>query len=406
MPDYLYKATTQDGKTKNGVITASDRNDAFSILQEQKLVVEEVRAIEVGLRLDNLFEKAKDFTNRVTLKDKLYLTRQLATIIRAGIPLIRALSIQETQTKNPKLKKIIQNIMSGLEAGRNFSETLTAYPDVFDNYYVNLIRAGEVSGSLDETLDRLAEQLEKTKSIQSKIRSALTLPLFTIIVMIGVMVLMMVMVIPQLADLFTSEGVELPMPTKVMIWLSNSLINHWYVYIIVIVVTITAFLMYIRSEDGKKQWDRFVLKPPVFGPLLQKMNVARFARNLATMMADGVPIIQAIGVVGDTITNYHYNKSVQNLIPLVEKGVSLQTATGRDPLFPSIMVQMLAIGEESGAIDAMMMKIAIFYEEEIDATIKNLTTLLEPFIIVLLAGGVGFIAVSILGPIYGLVEVI
>lgn len=406
MTDFLYKATNKSGKFKTGVIAAATINEARVALKKQDLLVQEIKPTETGLTLDNLWERVKQWFNRITLKDKVFFTRQLSTIIAAGFPLLRALYLQEKQTRKKKFQDIIQRLIADLEGGKEFSKALAKYPEVFDDFYVSLIRAGEVSGSMDESLSRLADQLEKTQTLQFKIKSALVLPGFTFLVMIGVVVVMLVFVFPQISDLFKEEGVELPLATSVLIWLSEFLIQFWYAIVIALGITIFLLARFIRTPEGRKLYDKFVLKPPIFGPLLQKIYLERFSLNLGTMLKAGVPIIQAMQVVADTLTNVHYRQSVLDLIPQVEKGRSLSKSCSKDTNFSFLMVQMISIGEESGALDDMLLKIAKFYEEEIDVTVKNLTTLLEPFIVVIIALGVGFIGVAILGPIYGLVAVI
>ncbi|MEI6222462.1 MAG: type II secretion system F family protein [bacterium] len=406
MAEFLYKATDKSGKFKTGVISADDIQSAREELKKQQLLVKEIKATEGSTSLNNLIEKLLKWLNRITLKDKVFFTRQLATIINAGIPLLRALYIQEKQTSKKKFKSIISRVISDLESGKDFSQALAQHPDVFDDFYISLVKAGEVSGSLDETLERLAEQLEKTQTLVRKIKSAIVLPAFTVVIMIGVIIVMLIFVIPVLSDLFRDEGVQLPIATRILIFLSDFLLNYWYILLAGTVVGTVSWLQFIRTEKGKSFYDKWRLKPPIFGPLIVKIYLARFARNLGTMLKDGVPIMQAIRVVANTLTNVHYRQSVLDLIPQIEKGKALSKAASKDPNFPFILVQMINVGEESGAIDQMLLRIAIFYEEEIDTTIKNLTTLLEPFMIIGLAVGIGFVGVAILGPIYGLVAVI
>ncbi len=407
MGTYLYKAKNASGTEEQGVLEASTKEEAQKILREKRLTVREIRYIgEKGSVLAPFIQMYKNYFQRVKIKEKVFFTRQIATIVNAGIPLLKALYIQQQQTKNKRFKAIIEELITDLEGGSSFSDGLAKHKDVFDNFFLSLVRAGEVSGSVDESLKRLANQMEKNYKLLSKIKSALVLPAFILVAMIGVVVLMLVYVIPQLSALFAEEGVALPLPTRILVFMSGFLLQYWFFVLLFVFSSISLLGYYISTPDGRSLYDRIIVKVPIFGPLLQKIYVDRFARNLGIMLEDGVPITTALTVVSETMGNVHYTKSVLDLIPQIEHGRSLTKATSGDDKFPFVTVQMINIGEESGELDTMLQKVAEFLEEEIDTTVKNLSTLLEPIVIVIMGFGVVFIAVAILGPIYGLVNVI
>jgi type IV pilus assembly protein PilC len=407
MGTYLYKGKTATGKEEQGVLEAPSKEEAQKLLRDRRMQVKELKYIgEKATLFSPLVALYKYYFQRISIKDKVFFTRQIATIINAGIPLLKALYIQKQQTRNKRFCVIIEELIADLEGGISLSESIAKHPDVFDTFYLSLVRAGEVSGSVDESLRRLADQLEGNYKLLGKLKSALVLPSFIFVAMIGVVVLMLVYVVPQLSTLFTEEGVEMPLPTRIMIFMSNALLSYWFVIIIVLFVAFSLFTYYFRTPQGIALYDTLVTKVPIFGPLLQKIYIDRFSRNLGIMLEDGVPITTALNVVAETMGNTHYSKSVTDLIPQIEHGRSLTKATSADSRFPFIAVQMINVGEESGELDAMLMKVADFLEEEIDNTVKNLATLLEPLVIVIMGFGVVFLAVAILGPIYGLVNVI
>lgn len=340
---------------------------------------------------------------KVKLKDLVIFTRQLATMINAGVPLVRSLATMQKQTVNPVFKKQLVAISKDVESGISFADSLEKHPRTFSTIYINMIRAGEAGGILDEILKKLAVQQEKDAAIRAKFKSAMTYPAVLIFITISVFIMLMTFVVPKvgliIADL--TDG-ELPTMTKIMLGISDFLLDYWFIHITVVIVTSAILTRFLRTRKGKVTRDQILLHIPAIRTLVIKMAVARFSRIFASLMTAGVSVIEAIEITARAIGNTVIEKELMDAAKLVSNGEQLSTPLSKSKVFPPIVSQMMAIGEETGQTDTVLLKVADFYEEEVDAAVEGLSSILEPILIVVMGGMVGLIAASVIGPISSL----
>ena len=343
------------------------------------------------------------YLHRIKSKDKVLFSRQLSTLINAGLPLVQSLRNVMSQTENKSLKATIGYIISDVEGGSTFSAALNKYPTIFNRVFVSLVAAGETSGTLDASLERLANQQEKDAEILSKVRGAFIYPAIVLLVMVGVVTFMLVKVLPQVQTLYDGiKGIQLPLVTRILLAISNFVIKFWWIIIGFFLFGGISTTRWARTIGGKTVIDKVKMRAQPFGPLFMKLYMARFARTGQTLVASGVPLIQMLEITGDSVNNIHVEHSLAKAIEKVKGGKALSDSLTGDPNFLELVPNMLHIGEESGAIEAMMGKIADYYEKEVDNQIRNISTLIEPVLMVML-GLVAFVIVAaILLPIYGL----
>ena len=404
MADYSYRARDHNGTLKTGTIAASSEENAADVLAEHKLIL--TRLTE---KRDHGFDIGKIFgaiTGRISMKDRVIFTRQLGTMIKSGLPIVQALHILAEQTSNKRFAEIIRDMAGGIEGGTNFSTVLAKHSKHFDKVYVNLVRSGEASGHLDEVLQRLAIQQEKSYALARKVRGALMYPAFVLVALVGATVLMLIVVIPPLKQIFTDAGAKLPLPTQILIVMSDAMRTYWYLFILVTVVALFAFRKFLKSTAGRNLFDRFKLRVPIFGGLFQKIYVAQMTRTLASLVGSGVPILQALDIVSDSVGNVVFERGIKAAAKEVESGTPLSVPIRQNPVFPPMVAQMVSVGEQTGKMDSVLDKLAEFYEEEVDNVVKNLSTLLEPLLMVVMGIAVGGLLISILMPIYNLGNVI
>jgi type IV pilus assembly protein PilC len=398
----LYKYTAKNPKTGEKIsseLQADSIGSATKLIQEQGLTPITVKAVNE----DSSMGMGK-LLNRVKTKDKVVFSRQLSTLIGAGLPLVQSLRNVLEQTSNKTLKLAISQIISDVEAGKPFSEALSKHPKIFDKVFVSLIGAGEISGTLDESLERVANQQEKDAEIVSKVRGALVYPIIVLLVMVGVVVFMLVTVLPQVEILYDGlEGAgELPIFTRALLAVSHFIEDFWF-----IVLGVLAFGGFMGSRwantvGGRSTVDRLKMHIWPIGPLFMKMYMARFARTGTTMVASGVPLIQTLEIIGEAVNNVHIKKSIQVATEKVKGGKALSESIRVDPNFLRLVPDMLKIGEDSGQMEAMLEKTATYYEKEVDEQIKTVSTIIEPVMMVILGVVALVIVAAILLPIYGL----
>ena len=348
----------------------------------------------------NIFSKLK---NRVSTKDRVIFTRQLATLINAGLPLAQSLHTVQEQTENKKLKAAVQAIISSIEGGSSLSKAFAKHDKLFDELFIALVSAGEASGTLDKALERIADQQEKDAEIANKIRGALVYPAIVLFVIVAVVVFMLTTVVPQIEQLYDSLGQSLPILTAVMVWAANILINFWWLILAIIGVGIYFFKRYLDTDDGTRKLDLFKLNVPLFSDLFRKLYMARFARTGETLLKSGVPMVQMMHITSKAIGNVVVAEEIMRASEKVKSGKSLSSSIKNEEYVLSLVPQMISIGEQSGSIDAMMSKAADFYEKEIDNAIATISTAIEPVLMVVLAVVAGGMVGAILFPIYGLV---
>lgn len=399
MKKFLYEARDQStGKVTKAEVQAESEHAAARLLISQGFVPINIK------EKNNSDNPLSNFTNRITTKDRIVFTRQLATLIGAGLPLSQSLSTVLEQTQNKKLQSIVQEISSSVEGGKSLSSAFAKYPDVFDAVFLSLVGAGELSGTLDDSLKRIADQQEKDAAIMSKIKGALTYPVIVLLVIAGVMGFMLIMVVPQVEKLYHDLKKELPFISQIMVGSANFLVHYWWIVLIVLAFTIYFFAKFIKTETGIKTFDSFKLNVPIFGMMFKKLYMARFMRTGQTLLATGVSMLDMLKITSKAVNNVIIEKSILRAADKVKGGkalsVSLQPETYILPLVP----QMIKIGEQSGRIDEMMGKAAQVYEDELDEQIKTISTSIEPILMVVLAVVAGGMVGAILLPIYSLVN--
>lgn len=397
MERFAYKAKSKEGKVYKGKVEARDIRQAAAVLRERDLVVVSLKPIRREIKLDFL----SGFLRRVKFVDVVNMTRQLSTMIAAGLPLTDALSLLESQTSSG-MQPVIAEVLRDVEGGKPLGESLEKHPKVFSTVYVSLVRAGESAGKLDEMLLRLADNLEKEREFRSKTRGALIYPAIVMVGMIIVTLIMMFFVIPQMTQIYEDFGAELPFSTKLLVAMSKFFISSWYFGIIGFLVGSWAFRVWRATPVGRRTLDQLIFKIPIYGNLRREITMAEFCRTLGLLVGAGVAIVDGLSIVADTMANVVYSDSIKETAKRVEKGLSVAAVIASYEHFPPILPQMLAVGEETGKVDEVLLKLSVYFETESEHLVKGLTTAIEPLIMVFLGIGVGFLVISIIMPIYNL----
>ncbi len=392
---YEWEGKDRNGKIVRGESRAGGENQVIASLRRQGILPSKIK------------KRRMRSGKRIKPKDIALFTRQLATMMKAGVPLLQAFDIVGRGSTNPSVTKLLNDVRSDVESGSSLSTAFRRHPMYFNALYCNLVEAGEAAGILEGLLDRLATYMEKTEAIKSKIRSALMYPTSVIIVAFVVVAIIMIFVIPAFKEVFTSFGADLPGPTLIVMGISDFFVSYWYLIFFGIGGSFYFFLQaWKRSEKMQRTMDRWLLKVPIFGPLIEKSCVARWTRTLSTMFAAGVPLVEALDSVGGASGNAVFAVATEKIQAQVSTGTSLTVAMSDAHVFPSMVLQMCAIGEESGSIDHMLGKAADFYEAEVDEAVAGLSSLMEPIIIVFLGTIIGGIVVSMYLPIFKLGQVV
>jgi type IV pilus assembly protein PilC len=408
MPTFSYTAKDKTGQQVQQTQEAASKDALIKSLRDQGLYptsVQEQKVSALAKKGGKSFSFS--FGKRVGLKDLSIFCRQFATMINAGVSLVRCLDVLEQQTSNVGLKEIIRDIQSEVEGGATLSKSMGKYPNVFSELAVGLVRAGEVGGVLDETLERLAQFLEKDLELRQKIKSAMTYPVLVLVVAVGIVSFLVMFILPKFMELFLELGMEesdFPAPTRLLMNISNFALQKWYLMIGIIVGLWIAIGRIKRTKTGKRYYDLVMLKMPVFGPLNHKIAVARFARTLSTLLSSGVPILQAMETVAGTVANDILSDAILLSRASIREGDTIADPLAESKMFPPMVVQMITIGEETGQLDSMLEKVAIFYENEVDAAVESLTAALEPVMIVVLGFIVGFIVIAMFLPLISVIQ--
>jgi type IV pilus assembly protein PilC len=406
MPNYIYTAKTQEGETKTGHLEANNKHELAAILRAQGLVLisgETAGNHETDRKLTLFFKKIVRRWGHVSLVERMIFSRHLAVMTNAGLSLNQALKILAEQSKNPKFKKIISQIEESVRRGKSFSDSLTEYPKVFNEIYINMIRIGETSGNLGEVLKLLAEQMRKDHELISRVRGAMVYPAVIITAMVGIGILMMVMVVPKLTEIFIELKIELPLSTKIIIGISNFLKNNYIWGLIIFVVFIILIRLLIKITTVRKLLHKVYIYLPILGSLVRKINSARFARTISSLIESGVSLVKSLQIVAGTLTNIHFQQALINSAQRVQKGEELSKALAEyKNLYTPMVVQMISVGEKTGNLSDVLETLADFYEEEIDNTTKNLSSIIEPIIMIVIGAAVGFFAISMIQPMYSM----
>ena len=395
MAIYDYRAKNLAGQTLEGAVVAPSESVAYDTLREKQLTIVTLRE-----RAKSAKFFSADMFRRVSVKEQVIFARQLSVMISANVPIVRALRILVRQTKNVHFKMILSDILDEVDGGAKLSAALARYPNVFNTFFVSMIRSGETTGKLDDVLIYLADQREKDYGITSRVRGAFIYPAVVLFAVIAVAVVMVVFVLPKLLEIFTEGGAELPISTRLLIGTSNFARNQWYVVLIGLLAAGIGFYYWRKSPNGRRVLDVVKIRIPVGGRIFTMIYLTRLSRSLSTLLSSGVPISQALAITAEIVGNHVYADILNQTIREVEDGNSVTTVFVKSKQVPLMLAQMMSVGEQSGRLDQVLLKVAQFYENELDGLVRNLVSLIEPVILLLMGVGVGFMVSSILLPIY------
>lgn len=411
MPMYAYKGVANSGKTVSGVRDADSPKTLRQLLRKDGVLVTSFELSKGGKAAKDQNAKKGGLSKEVDLGGLLggvkkveiaTFTRQMATLLRSGIPLADALGALVDQVTNVRLKTPLAEVRTAVNEGSSFADSLAKHPKLFDELFVSMVRAGELAGNLDEVLTRLADFLENSQKLKSKIQGAMIYPMVMVVVGAGIMTVLMVKVIPEITTMFTQQGKTLPLNTRFLIGTSRFLGNYWLWIFLAMVAGTILFRRWIKSKEGKPVWHRFLLKLPVLGELVRTINVGRFARTLGTMLQSGVPMLRALDTGKQIVGNVLIQDAIEDAKKAVTEGESLAVTLKRSGQFPATMIHMVAVGERAGQLEQMLERVATTYEAEVDTKLSRFTALLEPLMLVVMGGAVAFIVFSILQPIMDL----
>jgi len=412
MPKFKYVAMDSNGAEKEGVVEAASQTQAIAKIRSQDMFPTRVVEVGAGGSAKKVSGSAKGgmskeiklpsfMAKKVKAKDLTVFTRQLATLVDAGLPLLRGLKILLKQEKHPALREALEGMGDAVEGGSTFSEALAQYPKTFDNLFVNMVRAGEAGGVLDVVLSRLSEFMEKAEKVKGKVKSAMVYPVVVLLAAFGILAFMLTSVIPKFESIFNDllEGAQLPGITRFVIALSNGVKNNGLMIFVGIVIFVVLYKMWVRTKKGRFIMDKVSLKAPVFGDLFTKTAVSRFSRTLGTLMSSGVPVLQALNIVRDTSGNAVIAKAIQQVHDNVKEGDNMAMPLEASKVFPGMVVSMVDVGEETGALPEMLARIADNYDDEVDAAVEGMTSVIEPIMIVMLAAIIGTIVIAMFLPL-------
>jgi len=402
MPIYSYAGINDKGKKVNGTVEAENEKAARSKLRKmavfptQLSVGGSLSSAKMGLTANIDFNK---MFQRIKLQDIALMTRQLSTLLKAHVPLVESLQAMSEQIANEKLKVVVTEIRQKVVEGGRLSDTLKQYPKVFNDMYINMVTAGENSGSLDIVLSRLADFIENQQKVRSKIIGAMIYPIIMGVVGVGLMVVLLTFMVPKMTSIFKDQKMELPLPTKMLIFVSDIFSNYWYLVLILVVVGIYFLRRWIKTPAGKEYKDGIVLKAPVFGHLARMVAISRFSRTLSTLLASGVPMLFAMDIVKNVVGNVVLKKTVEDTRDSVKEGESIAEPLRRSGQFPPLVTHMISIGEKTGSLETMLERISETYDSQVDNAVSTMLSLLEPVLIMGMGGAITFVVVSILLPI-------
>jgi type IV pilus assembly protein PilC len=401
MPIYKWEGKTAKGAVKKGEMEAPGEAAIRIHLRQQNIIPTKISSKGTEIRISLPF-----FKHKVKQRSVAVFTRQLATMIDAGLPLVQSLEILSSQQEDKVFKNVIRQIKEDVEGGSTFAGALTKHPSAFNELYTNLVVAGEEGGILDNILTRLASYIEKSEALKKKVKSALIYPATIVGVAVIVVMILMIFVIPVFESMFKSAGQSLPLPTLIVLTMSKLIKKYVVIFIPAFVLLIYLFKKYYQTQNGRAVVDSLLLKLPVFGPLLKKIAVARFSRTLGTLVSSGVPILDGLSIVSRTSGNKTIETAILNARASIREGETISDPLGRSGIFPPMVIQMIAVGESTGALDSMLSKIAEFYEEEVDVAVANLTSLLEPFLMMFLGVVIGGVVIAMYLPIFNMANAI
>lgn len=398
MKKFKYSARDTSGKIVNGSMEAKDAGAVTDILHDRGLIIVTIKEA-FGLDLERL---AEINIGGVPMKEKVIFMRQMSTMVGAGLPLTRALEIMVQQTSNPMFKRVLKEVLSAIQSGKTLANSFREQGEVFDPITLNLIEAGEESGNLETILERLATELEESKSLGDKLRSAMIYPIIILVIIVVVMVLMMLVLVPSMASIYSDFGAELPFATRLLMDMSTFFTKFWWAILVVFAVVFIGMKYYLDTAKGKRNFDKIVLKIPAIGMIVSKMQLSQFTRILALLLGSGLSIIKALELTAQSLKNEMFRDTVMAAKEEVEKGGALAIPIARSEYFPLLVSSMIAVGEETGEIDSVLVKVSQYYKEEVDVATSNLSSILEPLFLVIMGLAIGFIALAVYMPMFQL----
>ncbi len=404
MAKIFYTAKNYSGKTKSGEMNVKNERELADQLRADGFVLTSFKELETDKR-NKAKVKLLDRFNTISLTDKLMFTRNLSVMISSGVSLSKAIKNISFQTKRKKFATILNEIYDEIQAGNSFADGLAKYPGIFDDLFVNMIRVGETSGNLEEVLNILALQLEKEHELVSKVKGAMVYPAVIIVAMIGIAILMLTYILPKMMSVFTDMKVQLPASTMVIVSISNALRYHGILIASSFIFLIIFLKFFLTTVTGKKIVSFLAIKTPLVKNIVIKVNCARFARVYSSLLRSGVSAVESLKIISQTLTNYYYKSAIEDSVKQIQKGVNLSKAIAKKPkIFPVLLVQMVQVGEETGKTEVVLLKLAEFYEGEVSQISKNMSSIIEPVLMILIGSAVGFFAVSMLQPMYSIMD--
>jgi type IV pilus assembly protein PilC len=402
MPDtYDYKVRDRTGKLISGQLVGDSEMLVLRRLREMGMTPVDVKKHGQGMRMEINLRPG-----RVKLKQIAIFSRQFATMVNSGLPILRALSILADQTESKELAKVLVEVRTDVEQGSSLSGAMAKHPKAFNNLFISMVRSGETGGVLDDVLLQLADQIEKEVQLRRQIKSAMTYPIVVLVMVVLIMSAMLLFIVPQFETIYSSLDSELPLPTKILLAVSGAFTKYWWLVIASTVGAGFALRRYKKTDSGRARIDAIKIRVPVFGPLFHKVAISRFSSTLGMLLRAGVPILQALEIVKDTVNNRVISRAVEDVKSSVREGESIAKPLSKHAVFPPMVVQMMAVGEETGAVDTMLDKVAEFYNQEVEATVEALTSLIEPLLIAFIGGAVGAAVVALYMPMFNIINII
>jgi type IV pilus assembly protein PilC len=398
---YAYKVRDKSGNLVTGTLVADNERLVLERLREMGYTPLEVGKEKKGLNFEINLRAQK-----IKLKEVAIFSRQFATMVNSGLPILRALSILSEQVSNKELAKTLMMVRNDVEQGSSLSQAMGKFPKAFNDLYIAMVKSGETGGMLDDVLLRLADVLEREVHLRQKIKSAMTYPVAVVALVVLIMSAMLLFVVPQFKSIYTQLGGTLPLPTRVLLMASDGVKKYWYLVIIFTFAFVFFFKRYKKTESGRANLDAIKLKIPIFGTLFHKTALSRFSSTAGMLLRSGVPILQALDIVADTVNNKVMSKAVVDVQASVREGESIAKPLARHAVFPPMVVQMLAVGEETGQVDTMLDKVATFYDNEVEAAVDALTSLIEPLLIAIIGGAVGAAVIALYMPMFNIIKLI
>jgi type IV pilus assembly protein PilC len=401
---FKFKAIKNTGERYEGIIESQTKFSLYNDLKKEGDMLISAKELDKN-NFQKSFFKSFSFLGNVPTTQKISFAKNLSAMIKAGLSLSRALTVIERQTKNNRFKNIIAGINLEIKKGKTLSEALKNYPNIFSNLFVSMAKAGEESGGLSPALGNVALQMDKTYHLQKKVKGAMIYPLVIISVMIFVGILMFIFVVPGITETFKELNTELPSSTKLIIFISDFLTGHWFLTILIILVFVLGIYFFLKTSLGKKLRDRFIIKLPLIGDLVKEANTARVARTLSSLLIAGIPVSQSLEITKGIVSNFYYRQVIEEALKIVEKGENISEIFMKNPdLYPTFVGEMMGVGEETGNMASMLLEVAIFYENDVEERTKDMSTIIEPVLMVIIGVAVGFFALSMVTPIYSVMD--